>query len=238
MVNTKTLFKASLNASRDFFRAPRPAASRVAPVLVPIHSLGPAHGERILRHLLTLDPHDRYLRFGYAANDEQIRRYAGKLDFQRDEIFGIYNRRLELIAMSHLAYPPDGREADGAEFGVSVLKTARGRGYGARLFERAAMNARNAGIDVLYIHALSENAVMLRIARNAGAKVERDGSESEARLRLSAATLDTHMSELVAKQFAEMDFQLKAQAKQFREFLGNVQEVRGGVRAARHRSGT
>lgn len=30
--------------------------------------------------------------FGYAANDEQVRRYVSGLDFERDEIFGIYNR--------------------------------------------------------------------------------------------------------------------------------------------------
>jgi hypothetical protein len=72
---------------------------------VPIRSLGVGHRERIANHLLALDEHDRYLRFGYAANDEQIRRYADSLDFERDEIFGIYNRRLELIAMAHLAFP-------------------------------------------------------------------------------------------------------------------------------------
>ena len=55
-------------------------------------------------HLLALEPADRYLRFGYAASDDQIRRYAEQLNFERDDIFGIYNRRLELIAMAHLAY--------------------------------------------------------------------------------------------------------------------------------------
>ena len=38
-----------------------------------------------------------------------------------------------------------------AEFGVSVLKAARGRGYGARLFDRAVMHARNEGRDT-YVH--------------------------------------------------------------------------------------
>jgi hypothetical protein len=37
--------------------------------------------------------HDRYLRFGYPANDEQIRRYVDQLNFDRDELFGIFNRR-------------------------------------------------------------------------------------------------------------------------------------------------
>lgn len=238
MVDTKKLLQASLGASRDFFRAAAPRDRALAPALVPIRALGPAHRGRILAHLLSLEPHDRYLRFGYAASDAQIERYAQGLDFERDEVFGIYNRKLELIAMAHLAYETDARAGGCAEFGVSVLRAARGRGYGARLFDRAVMNARNAGVDRLLIHALSENAAMLRIARNAGATVERDGSESQALLRLPAGTLDTRMAEIVERKFAEMDFQLKQQALQFREFLGDVQEIRGGVRDARHRSGT
>ena len=113
--------------------AESPATLDRAPVLVPIRSLGPGHRERIADHLLALDEHDRYLRFGYAASDEQVRRYADSLDFDRDDIFGIYNRRLELIAMAHLAFvQAEGDPTPGAEFGVSVLKKARGRGYGAR----------------------------------------------------------------------------------------------------------
>ena len=114
-----------------------------ATVLVPIRSLGPGHRERIREHLLALDEHDRYLRFGYPANDEQIGHYVDHLDFERDDIFGIYNRKLELIAMAHLAFMQEADAPPGAEFGVSVLKKARGRGYGARLFERAVMHARN-----------------------------------------------------------------------------------------------
>ena len=73
--------------------------------MVPIRSLGDNHRERIMAHLLSLDVHDRYLRFGYAASDENIRLYAQGLNFERDEIFGIYNRMLNLIALAHLAYP-------------------------------------------------------------------------------------------------------------------------------------
>lgn len=211
---------------------------RVAPdkVVVPIRSLGPGHRDRIERHLLALDEHDRYLRFGYAANDEQVRRYVHGLDFDRDEIFGIYNRRLELVAMAHLAFSTDPATLSCAEFGVSVLKKARGRGYGSRLFERAVMHARNEGVDMLFIHALSENTAMLRIARNAGAILERAGSETDAHLRLPPATLDTRVSELVEQQLALTDYRLKKQAKNFWDFLAGVQEVRQGVREARHKS--
>ena len=62
--------------------------------VVPIRSLGPGHRHRIAAHLLALDAQDRYLRFGYATSDEQIRRYVDHLDFVRDDIFGIFNRRL------------------------------------------------------------------------------------------------------------------------------------------------
>ena len=95
---------------------------------VPIRSMGRAQAERIRQHLLALDPHDRYLRFGYSANDEQIGRYIDQLNFERDELFGIFNRKLELIAMAHLAFSVDPACRSCAEFGVSVSKAARGRG--------------------------------------------------------------------------------------------------------------
>ncbi|WP_137895272.1 GNAT family N-acetyltransferase [Ramlibacter sp. 2FC] len=232
MGDAKNLLTELLDAVRGWFRP-----QGTAPAIVPIRAIGPRHRERIARHLLALDAQDRYLRFGYPATDEHIRRYCEGLNFERDEIFGIYNRRLELIAMAHLAFSLDPQFASCAEFGVSVLRKARGRGYGTRLFERAVVHARNEGVHMLFIHALSENTAMLKIARHAGATVERDGSESEAYLKLPAATLDTRVTELVEERLAELDYRLKAQAKQFRDFLAGVQEVRQGVRDARHKSG-
>lgn len=242
MVTPGALLKASLDASKEFFRPPveeraqrTPAVPYVQPVMVPIRSIGPSHGERIARHLLALNEHDRYLRFGYAANDEQIRRYVDGLNFERDEIFGIYNRKLQLIAMAHLALTTDPELKSCAEFGVSVLAQARGRGYGARLFDRAVMHARNDGVDMMFIHALSENTAMLNIARKAGATIERDGSESEAYLKLPPADLDSRVTEMVEEQIAQTDYRLKVQAKQFWDFLAVIQEVRQGVRDGRDR---
>src|SRR4051794_29024798 len=85
-------------------------AAAPAPVMVPIRSIGPRERGRIAQHLLALSQHDRYLRFGYPASDEQIQRYVDGLDFKRDELFGIYNRRLDLIAMAHLAFSPPGQQ--------------------------------------------------------------------------------------------------------------------------------
>ena len=210
--------------------------SRLAPWVATIRKLGPGHRERIAKHLLALEERDRYLRFGYAANDEQIRRYVDGLDFERDDIFGIYNRRLDLIAMAHLAHSIDRNYAACAEFGVSVSKSARGRGYGGKLFGRAVMHARNEGVHMMFIHALTENTAMLKIARKGGATVERDGSESEAYLRLPPATFDSRVTEMIEEQLAQTNYRLKVQAKQFWDFLASLQEVRRGVRDARHKT--
>lgn len=231
MTETKDWIQASWDTGRDFLRPPgdKRTTAPSAPLIVPIRSLGPAHRERIAQHLLALAPPDRYLRFGYAASDEHVRRYADQLNFDRDEIFGIYNRRLELIAMAHLAYTTTAEHSECAEFGVSVLQHARGRGYGARLFERAAMHARNEGVRMLFIHALSENTPMLSIARAAGAVVRREGPESEAFLELSPASFDTRMAEAVEQQFAEFDYRLKLQAHQFWQCLSGLPGWRPGA---------
>ena len=205
---------------------------------IPIRSLAARHKPRILKHLLGLTPQDRYLRFGYPATDEQIERYVSGLNFVRDEIFGVFNRRLELVAMAHLAYSVDPQWATCAEFGVSVAAHQRGLGLGAKLFERAVVHARNQGVHMLFIHALSENVAMLKIARQAGARVERDGSESEAYLSLPDATLDSQFSGVVQDQMAQIDYQVKLQASQFLAWLALMQEVRKGVQQARHHGDT
>lgn len=196
---------------------------------VPIRSLARRHRKRIMQHLLSLNERDRYLRFGYPANDAQITKYAMGLDFERDEVLGIFNRRLELVAMAHLAYSPlpqlSGKPAM-AEFGVSVLNKARGRGFGARLFEHAALHARNRGIDTLFIHALTENAPMLAIARKAGAVVERDGSESEAWLRLPPDTVASHVGEAIERHIGELDFQFKRHVRVLSDIIDGVAEVK------------
>ena len=238
MTATKDWLKASWDAGIDLLHpvsdrtdgdAPLSSASSESvktPIVVPIRSLGPAYRERIAKHLLALDDADRYLRFGYKASDEQISRYVADLNFERDEIFGIYNRHLELVAMAHVAFATDAQHQQCAEFGVSVLKKARGRGYGGRLFERAVIHARNEGVDMMFIHALSENTAMLKIARNAGASVQRDGAESEAFLHLPPANIDSRMAALFEHQFAEMDYRIKRQAKLFWDFLARMRALR------------
>lgn len=214
-----------------------PSHTPAKPIVL-IRSLGPAHRERIYQHLVALSPEDRYLRFGYAAGDAHIRRYVDGLNFVRDDLFAIVNRRLELLAVAHVAHLDaptlpaapavhSDHSASGAvgatapqvpiaaprraEFGVSVLAHVRGRGYGQRLFERAVVHARNQGVEQLLIHALTENKVMLSIAAQAGARLVRDGSETEALLQLPPANFDTLLGEVLDEQLAQTDYRWKAQ---------------------------
>lgn len=216
------------------FPAPPPATTPPPdkPVLwgwVPIRSLAPRHRERITAHLLALREQDRYLRFGYPATDAQLSKYVDMLDFEHDEVFGIFNRRLDLIAMAHLAHPVQRSDerTPVSEFGVSVVPTARGRGFGRRLFEHATLHARNRGVHSLLIHALSENTAMLRIARNAGAVIERDGPDAQALLRLPADSIGSHVGELVEQKAAELDYQLKLRGRQVARVLSALGEVKG-----------
>jgi hypothetical protein len=69
---------------------------------------------------------------------------------------------------------------------------------------------------------------MLKIARNAGATMVREGSESDAYLQLPPDTLASHVGEMVEEQAAEIDYRLKVRARQVGGLLGAL----GGATAA------
>lgn len=191
---------------------PDVAAPHASRSWVPIRSLGPQHRSRIGDHLLALNERDRLLRFGMLATDEQIRGYADRMDFERDLVFGVFDRRLCLLATAHLAFEPAGDQPGTmVEFGVSVAERARGRGYGGRLFEHAVVHARNRGAQTMMIHIARDNAAMLGIVRRAGAEVAFDGSEAVARLLLPPDTLGSQIEELVGHQAAELNYRIKMQ---------------------------
>jgi GNAT superfamily N-acetyltransferase len=186
-----------------------PQPMLAAPQWVPAKRLGERDRGAIAQHLLQLNADDRYLRFGHAASDEQIERYVNKLRMGSDQLIGVYNRQLQLVAMVHLAGPTVDVAVDEAELGISVSAHLRGKGYGKRLFEHAMLLCRNRGITTLRIHALSENRVMLHLAQSAGAQVERDGSEAEAVLKLPRSNVATWWEAWLEDRAAYLDFTFK-----------------------------
>lgn len=197
-----------------------------------IRTLGPNHRGRLTRHLLELVPQDRYLRFGYVANDQQIAAYVENLDFVNDAVFGVFNHRLEIVAMAHLAVYEDSLGSNIGDFGVSVSLSARGRGIGGRLFERATLHARNEGVDILQIHALAENDAMLAIARKRGATILRYGTESEAYLKLLRPDLESRLSELFEESWANLQYGAKAQTKFLCSFIAGFLSIRKSATSA------
>jgi GNAT superfamily N-acetyltransferase len=184
----------------------------------PIRTLGARHAPRVLEHLLALSDADRLLRFGYLASDEGMRQYAQRLDYDNDQVFGIFNRGLKLVALVHLAFGAGERVPGGAaEFGISVLARQRGQGLGGLLFDHAITHARNRGVGTLLIHLARDNAAMLAIVRRAGAHVSFEGGDVLAELPLPADTLGSHIQELLEQQAAELDYRLKLQVLRLRQ---------------------
>jgi GNAT superfamily N-acetyltransferase len=179
---------------------------------IPVRRLRARHRERILAHLLDLNDADRLLRFRQLASDDNIKHYVGQLNFERDELFGVFNRRLELLALGHLACPPAGDTTDAqdkAEVGLSVSARARSLGLGTRLFAHAVARARQRGLRSLVILAARENLAMLQIARHAGASLTFAGGEVCAELHLPAHTARSRLSTWVQQRAAEWDYRFK-----------------------------
>lgn len=173
---------------------------------------------RMRRHFLDLDDQDRLLRFGSVLSDERLELYVSGIDFKRDMVFGVVDRLFRLVAVGHLAFAPRERKPDGAptgkarvaEFGVSVSASARGRGIGSRMFERAAIHCRNSDVDTLYMHCLSSNQTMIHIARKAGMEIQRERGEADAYLRLLPPNPASLLQEALEEQVATLDYNFKA----------------------------
>lgn len=173
---------------------------------------------RMRRHFLDLDDSDRLLRFGSVLPDERLEQYVAGIDFKRDMVFGVVDRMFRLVAVGHLAFAPKEhkpaaaptKKARIAEFGVSVSASARGRGIGSRMFERAAIHCRNSDVDTLYMHCLSSNQTMMHIAKKAGMEIQRERGEADAYLRLLPANPASLLQEALEEQVATIDYNFKA----------------------------
>ena len=188
-----------------------------------VRELHTGHREKILTHLLELSDTDRTLRFGMYTSNEVIERYVAGIDFLNDSVFGVFDSKLHLIGLAHLGYPLFGNQTNKtAEFGVSVSQTGRGKGIGSALFKRAAMHARNTNIEILYVHCLSSNKVMMHIAKKAGMDIEFSYGEADAYLRLMPPDNASIMSEAVQAQVADIDYAIKRNLKNSKNIFLNL----------------
>jgi GNAT superfamily N-acetyltransferase len=189
-----------------------------------VRQLTASDRERLLKHFIELDDDDRVLRFGQYTSDHVIENYVRGIDFTNDVVFGVFDDALHLVGVGHLAYLPvaDGDDGRTAEFGLSVLTSARGTGVGSALFKRAGIRSRNAGVTTLYMHCLSNNATMMHIARKAGMDIRRDAGEADAYLALPPADSSTILGEMFEEQAAVFDYALKKQVRHANRFFKSL----------------
>lgn len=171
-----------------------------------IRELTRAEHPALLAHFLALDGSDRRLRFGAAPSERALRQYVERIDFDHDAVFGVADEELKLLGVAHVA-----RTDAHAELGISVLDGQRGRGIGSALLARAHLRARNWGVAALFMHCLTENASMMRLARRRGMEIGAHGGEADAWLRLPPADAASHFGEVFAQRVALFDYALKSQ---------------------------
>ena len=173
---------------------------------IPIRELWPSERPELYEHFLSLASHDRRLRFGAPLADASVRAYVSRIDFEQDALFGVLDDELRLLGVAHVARSPTF-----AELGVSVLDGFRGRGIGGALLARAHLRARNWGRGALFMHCLTENAAMMRLARRQRMDIVTQSGEADAWLRLAPADAGSHFGEVFAQRVALFDYALKSQ---------------------------
>jgi RimJ/RimL family protein N-acetyltransferase len=206
---------------------PRSASTKAALV----RELSSRDRAQLHAHFLSLSDDDRLLRFGQRVPDHVVKHYVDGIDFSCDTVFGVFDDNLELVGVGHLAYVPGDSDKRTAEFGVSVLKRARGCGIGTQLFERAAMHGRNTRVTTLYMHCLSRNSTMMHIAKKAGMKIEYAYGEADAYLTLPPADPSSIMAELLQEQAAMFDYAMKRQARRASQLFDVFRAVPAGLAA-------
>jgi GNAT superfamily N-acetyltransferase len=174
------------------------------PAAIPVRQLDRTHRPASVTHLLALDREDRRLRFGATLDDEALAGYVAGIDFERDAVFGVFTDDLALAGAAHVA-----AGGPSAEFGVSVVPTARGRGIGSALFARANLYARTHHIRAMFMHCLLENRTMMHIARKGGMRIVAESGEADAWLALPPAGVATVTEEFVSDRIGLFDFALK-----------------------------
>lgn len=148
-------------------------------------------------HLKNLSDEDRYTRFGYAASSRAIDSMILNILYHQDEhhIFTYYTDG-SIVGFGHLA-----REDDAWELAVSVERDYQGRGIADELMDHMIAWGKTHGVEVLYMHCITENQKIQHLARKHGLKSwDRAGHELTSRVRLPEPTVLDYTTNFVREQ--------------------------------------
>ncbi len=160
-------------------------------MLLTIQRLSEGNRPMLVAHFLALSMRDRYLRFGTPFGAAAIASYVDRIDFDHDAVFGVHDDQLALVGAAHIAF-----EQDLAEIALSVLPAHRGRGVASALFTRAIAHARNRRIPRLFMHFLSGNTPIMRLARKFSMDIARGAGDADAYLKLQSTPPETQETKL------------------------------------------
>jgi pimeloyl-ACP methyl ester carboxylesterase/GNAT superfamily N-acetyltransferase len=139
--------------------------------------------DAILEHLLRLSADDRLNRFLSLASDSHVSTYVSGICFAHDIVLGA-KRDSRFVGLAHGAVFVE-RGDLATEIGISVDQDVRRCGLGKRLLLAALEVARRLGVVRAHAIFRSDNIATVRLARNMGARVERNAGESSAVSRLN-----------------------------------------------------
>lgn len=154
------------------------------------------------QHLKALDAESKTLRFGYPVTDYVIDQLCDQIeeDHSNHVLFAIENRKLEFIAIGHIAVE------QGMELAFSVLKKHQGKGFGNLLMRRCIQYCRTHGILKGCMVCLSSNATIRHLCKKYGISLENDQGETLASIELSPASMDTYISEAIDDNLSALDY--------------------------------
>jgi GNAT superfamily N-acetyltransferase len=148
-------------------------------------------------HLKNLADEDRYTRFGFAASSATIDSMILNILYHQDDhhIFTYYTDS-HIVGFGHLA-----REGDAWELAVSVEKEYQGQGIANELMDHMIAWGKTHGVEVLYMHCITENQKIQHLARKHGLKSwDRAGHELTSRVQLPDATPLDYTAQFLREQ--------------------------------------
>ena len=188
---------------------------------LPIQRLGERARASYASHLSALPRDDVRLRFGAPLGREGIDAYVARIDFDTDAVFAAHDDRLE--PRRRRARRHRRRHGRARRLGAAGPPWTRSR----RRARRAGLDyARNRRIGRLWMHCLSENATMMRIARRGGHGDRRRHGRGRRVARACRRRMPASVAnEFAADQVALFDYALKSQ-------VASIARVADAVRRA------
>jgi len=149
------------------------------------------------RHLKGLSEADRYTRFCYNINDENIDRFILSILYNADDHHLFTATKDDVIVgFGHLA-----REGDDWELAVSVDSDRQGQGVANHIMDFMIDWGTTRGVHSVFMHCITQNAKIQHLARKHGLRmVERDGAEITSRVDLPPPTPMDYTADFMREQ--------------------------------------